>query len=280
MTGGADGPAGHLGKCIMNTANPGLIRRRAPGTELVVFADVDLGYGRRRILTGLELALTAGDHLAIVGPNGSGKTTLLKALLGILRPLRGQIRRAPDLRFGYVPQRQFVDEVYPFTALEIALMGRYRLLGPLSRPGPADREYVLKCCEQVGIGDLAHRSYRELSGGQKQRVLIARALAGEPDVLVLDEPTNDMDLASEHAIMELVGELRERRGLTVVMVSHLLNVVANYAASLVILDSDSRIAGNLSEVLSSMNLSQLYGITVTVGECAGKRVIVTGGHGD
>ena len=249
------------------------------GEELVALEGVDLGYGRRRVLTGLDLVLAAGDNLAIVGPNGSGKTTLLKALLGILRPLAGQVRRKAGVRFGYVPQRQYVDEAFPFTALEIALMGRYPLLGVFARPSARDREFVRGCLDHVGIADLAPQPYRELSGGQKQRVLIARALAGEPAVLVLDEPTNDMDLASEFAIMELVKRLRTAGGLTVVMVSHLLNVVANYADSLVILADGTRITGRLEQVLSSENLSALYGMDVHVGMSAGRRIVVPGGNG-
>jgi ABC-type Mn2+/Zn2+ transport system ATPase subunit len=250
------------------------------GDEIVAFDGVDLGYGRVRVLTGLHLTLATGDNLAIVGPNGSGKTTLLKALLGILRPLQGQVRRKAGVRFGYVPQRQFVDEAFPFSALEIALMGRYPLLGVFARPTAKDREFVRGCLDHVGIADLAPRAYRELSGGQKQRVLIARALAGQPAVLVLDEPTNDMDIASEFAIMELVKRLRTADGLTVVMVSHLLNVVANYADRLVILADGTRITGQLEEVLSSENLSALYGMDVHVGMSAGQRVVVVGGTRD
>lgn len=260
------------------TDHEGLVPQKRPGREIVAFEKVDLGYGRRTILQDVNLSLCVGDNLAIVGPNGCGKTTLLKALLGILPPLKGQIRRSPDIRFGYVPQRQYVDEVYPFTALEIALMGRYRLLGTLSRPGNHDKQLALRCMDHVAIADLANRPYRELSGGQKQRVLIARALAGEPAVLVLDEPTNDMDLGSEHAIMELVKQLRETDGITVVMVSHLLNVVANYADSLVILDDGHRVIGKLSEVLTSENLTSLYGVPVQVDMCAGQRVVLTGGN--
>jgi ABC-type Mn2+/Zn2+ transport system ATPase subunit len=252
----------------------------APGRPLVSFDHADLGYGRRTILRDLCLALAERDNLAIVGPNGSGKTTLLKGLLGILRPLRGSVTTRPGVRFGYVPQRQYVDEAFPFTALEIALMGRYRLLRPLARPSAADRAFVTGCLEHVGIADLAKRPYRELSGGQKQRVLIARALAGEPAALVLDEPTNDMDIGSEYAIMELIRNLRLAGGLTVVMVSHLLNVVANFADSVVILDGGSRIAGRLSEVLTSRGLTELYGVPVSVEVCAGQRVVVTGGHSD
>lgn len=251
-----------------------------PGQEIVAFDGVDLGYGKRTVLPDVNLTLAAGDNLAIVGPNGCGKTTLLKALLGILPPLKGQIRRAAGVRFGYVPQRQYVDEMYPFTALEIALMGRYRLLSTFARPAGRDRRVVTGCLDHVGIADLASRPYRELSGGQKQRVLIARALAGEPAVLVLDEPTNDMDLASEHAIMELVRQLRETGDLTVVMVSHLLNVVANYADHLVILDHQTRIIGKLSEVLTAENLTSLYGLPVRVDVCDGQRVVLTGGPSD
>lgn len=249
----------------------------SPGQELVRFEQVDLGYGRHTVLSDLNLTLHAGGNLAIVGPNGCGKTTLLKALLGILRPQRGRITRDPAVRFGYVPQRQFVDEVYPFTALEIALMGRYPLLGVCARPGSRDHAFVRRCLEHVGIADLASQPYRELSGGQKQRVLIARALAGEPAVLVLDEPTNDMDLGSEQAIMELVRQLRESDGVTVIMVSHLLHVVANYADELVILNNGTRIIGTLQEVLTSENLCSLYGVPVAVGEYAGRRVVVAGG---
>jgi ABC-type Mn2+/Zn2+ transport system ATPase subunit len=263
----------------MTTYNPTNVPSApSTGNELVALEGVDLGYGRRRVITDLDLTLRRGDNLAIVGPNGSGKTTLLKAMLGILRPLKGQVHRSPDLRFGYVPQRQFVDEAYPFTSLEIALMGRYSLMGVFARPRRKDREVVYEALEHVGIADLAQRSYRELSGGQKQRVLIARALAGKPEVLVLDEPTNDMDLASEHAIMELVTHLRIQNGLTVVMVSHLLNVVANYAESLVILDEGKRIAGPLAEVLTSENLGRVYGLPVEVAICSGRRVVVTGGN--
>ena len=256
------------------------VRESRRAEELVVFEHVDLGYGSRRILADTNLTLSAGDHLAIVGPNGSGKTTLLKGLLGLIKPMGGHIRRKADLRFGYVPQRQFVDEVYPFTAAEIALMGRYPLMGVFSRPSRRDKELVMSALTHVGIADLADKSYRELSGGQKQRVLIARALAARTDVLVLDEPTNDMDIASEHAIMELVKHLTEVDGITVVMVSHLLNVVANYARSLVILDGGMQAAGPVEEVLTSEKLSEIYGVPVAVDVCAGRRVVVTGGSNE
>lgn len=244
---------------------------------MLSFSHADLGYGKNRVLCDLNFVLNEGDFLGIVGPNGTGKTTMLKSMLGILKPLAGQINRKRDVRFGYVPQRQFIDEVFPLTVMDIALMGRYPLLGAIRRPSKRDREYSLECLDHAGIADLAGKSYRELSGGQKQRALIARALAAEPKVMILDEPTNDMDIASEHAIMELLSELHEADNITIVMVSHLLNVVINYVKRLALIDGGLRMIGDIDEVLSSKNLPDIYEIGLEVGTFGGRRVIVTGG---
>jgi len=130
----------------------------------------------------------------------------------------------------------------------------------------------------VGIADLALRPYRELSGGQKQRTLIARALASEPQVLILDEPTNDMDIGSEYTIMQLLAKLNDSSGITVVMVSHLLNVVANYVKTLALIDGGVQIVGRAEDVLSSERLTSIYGVPVEVDYCNGHRVVLTGGH--
>src|ERR1043166_2324297 len=198
--------------------------------KLIVFERADLGYGNRRILSGIDFDVVAGDFLGIVGPNGAGKTTLLKAILGLLKPMAGRVERpAGSVNIGYVPQRESVDTLFPLTVLDIVLMGRYSRLGPFGRPTRDDKERAFKALDHVGIRDLANRSYQNLSGGQKQRALIARALVGEPTLLILDEPTNGMDLVSEKAIMELVRHLHDVDRITVLMVSHLLNTVVNYA---------------------------------------------------
>lgn len=246
--------------------------------ELIAFGHADLGYGRTRVLTDLNLVLRRGDFLGVVGPNGTGKTTVLKAMLGILKPLAGQVRRSSAVRFGYVPQRQFIDEVFPLCVADVVLMGRFPLLGPLARPKRADRARAMESLGHVGIADLASRPYRELSGGQKQRALIARALAGEPEVLILDEPTNDMDIGSEHSIMELLKSLHEKDRITIVMVSHLLNVVANYAETLALIDGGLRVVGPTREVLSGERLSDIYAVPVSVATCEGRSVILTGGQ--
>jgi ABC-type Mn2+/Zn2+ transport system ATPase subunit len=249
-------------------------------SEMLVFDDVDLGYGGRCVLRRLNLTLSRGDFLGIVGPNGCGKTTILKAMLGILRPMRGSVTRKPGLRFGYVPQIQEADDVYPFTALEVALMGRYALMGAIARPSREDRRLVLECLHRLGIGDLADKPFRDLSGGQRQRTLLARSLASEPDVLVLDEPTNDMDIASEHAIMESLGSLHADGGLTIVIVSHLLNVVANHVRTLALINCGLRAIGPVDEVMSDANLTMVYGVPVSVVLHDGKRIVLAGGGRD
>jgi ABC-type Mn2+/Zn2+ transport system ATPase subunit len=128
--------------------------------------------------------------------------------------------------------------------------------------------------DQVGMADRADIRIRDLSGGQFQRVLIARALALEPEVLLLDEPTNGMDLESEHALMELIASFHDKRGLTVVMVSHLLNVVVNYVRSLALLGAEGLISGPLDEVLTVGNLERLYGTGVTIGTLDGRRLVL------
>ena len=134
----------------------------------------------------------------------------------------------------------------------------------------------MQCLDHVGIADLADRPYRELSGGQKQRTLIARALATEPQALILDEPTNDMDIGSEYAIMELLDRFHEQEEISIVMVSHLLNVVANYAHRLCIIDGGVRVVGSTAEVLSAQHLTEVYGVPVTVLAHLGQNIVVVG----
>jgi ABC-type Mn2+/Zn2+ transport system ATPase subunit len=247
------------------------------GTSLIRFRNVTLGYGRRAILSGMNFDLQAGGYVGIVGPNGAGKTTLLRAILGTLKPLTGTVEYARSpLHFGYVPQVQTMDEHFPLTALDVVLMGRYRHLGLLRRPTTDDREIATAALEHVGIADLANRLFREFSGGQRQRTLMARALASEPDVLVLDEPTNDMDISAEHATMELVDRLHHERDLLVLMVSHLLNVVVNHVHEVAIVgegETDFSI-GPVEEVVTLERLQALYGMDLTVGEVNGKRVVL------
>jgi len=244
--------------------------------ELVRFDGVALGYGRQVVLRDLSFAIPEGDFLGLVGPNGSGKTTILRALLGSHAPLAGTVTVTPGLRFGYVPQRDQVDYDYPLSALDVVLMGRYDRIGLGRRPGREDRDRALKALEQVGIADLARRRLRNLSGGQRQRTLMARALAGEPNLLVLDEPTNGMDLVSTTQILGLVRDLHERSGITVLMVSHALNEVANYVERIALVNGTEQAfrIGAVEEIISEPVLSGMYGIPVEVSAFQGHRVVM------
>jgi ABC-type Mn2+/Zn2+ transport system ATPase subunit len=245
--------------------------------SFVRFEQATLGYGRRVVLRDVDLDVAAGDFLGIVGPNGAGKTTLLKALLGTLAPIGGTLRIPEEgVVFGYVPQRGAVDETFPLTVREMILMGRFARIGLFRRPSRDDHARVVECAEHVAIASLLERRYRTLSGGQKQRTLIARALAAEPTILVLDEPTTGMDLPAEHAIMELVRELHRDDRLTVVMVSHLLNVVASYVARLAIVGNGRLEVGPVDTMLTAEKLSALYGTDVRVHHVDGSTVVLPG----
>ncbi len=245
-------------------------------STLISCAQVNMGYGRQVVLPGVSLKVQRGDVLGILGPNGAGKTTLLKTLLGILSPVHGAITYPAgreQVRFGYVPQRQVMDETYPLTVAEVVIMGRYGRLRPGRRPQREDRDAVILALEEVGLPHLAERPYRELSGGQKQRTLIARALVGDPTVLVLDEPTTDMDLGSERSIMELIARFHTEQSLTILVVSHLLYVVLSLATTVALVNEQVTVVP-IAEARQSACLSAFYGIPVRVADLGGVHVAI------
>lgn len=184
------------------------------------------------VLEGANLCIESDDFLAVVGHNGSGKSTLLRLLLGILKPTSGTVEvfgRPPSStcrRIGYVPQQAHVDTTVPATALDVVLMGRLRLSpwGPWY--GRRHRSHALEALDRVGVASLAGRCLSEMSGGQRQRVLIARALAGETSLLLLDEPTTGVDFHSEQELMDLLAEIH--RDIPVVVVSHDISLVSTH----------------------------------------------------
>lgn len=243
-------------------------------SRLISFDGVTLGYGSRAVLRDLTFQIPTGDFLGLVGPNGAGKTTILRAILGSLAPMAGTIQRADGLRFGYVPQRDQVDYHFPLKVVEVVLMGRYDRVGLARRPGRRDYQAARAALEHVGIAELAGQPLSALSGGQRQRTLIARALVGEPNLLVLDEPTNGMDLVSTTQILGLVRELHERDGLTVLMVSHALNEVANYVDRIALVMEGAFRLGAVNDIMTEETLSAMYGIPVEVNSFAGHRMVL------
>jgi ABC-type Mn2+/Zn2+ transport system ATPase subunit len=238
-----------------------------------------IGYRGHALLSGIDLAIREGEFLGFVGPNGGGKTTLLRTLLGLLRPVAGTVAAERPggraLRFGYVIQREQLDRVFPLGAADVVLMGRTGRLGLFRFPGREDRRKAREAMDRVGVGALAARPFRDLSGGQQQRTLIARALAGEPDVLALDEPTSGMDLAGEGAVMDLLSEIH-RQGVTILIVSHALSTVLNRAERLVYIRHDRRLfrIGAVAEMLRPEVLGELYDTPVRVARVGGHYVVL------
>jgi ABC-type Mn2+/Zn2+ transport system ATPase subunit len=237
---------------------------------LVALEGASVGYGRQPLLSGVSLAVAPRDFIALVGPNGGGKTTVLRTLLGTLAPLAGRRVAPRQLRIGYVPQRDLLDAIWPLSAFDVALMGRSALLPPGRRPRAEDRGAVLAALERVGMQDVARRRYGDLSGGQRQRVLIARALAGDPELLALDEPTNGMDPAAELSTMEVIDALHGANGLAVVLVSHRLESVAAHASTLAFVDKDRSLfrVGPVAQMLRPEELTALFGRSVTLSPVA------------
>lgn len=243
---------------------------------LIEFRNAQLGYGRDVVLRDVNLVIERGDFLGIVGPNGSGKTTLIRTFLGLLPQVAGTVTVQEGLHYGYVPQRETVDTLFPIPVEQIVTMGRYGRVGAVARPGAEHRRIARECLEHVGIGHLAKRSYRDLSGGQKQRALIARALATQPDVLVLDEPTNGMDLGSEHSLLELVRRLHDEDRITVLLITHLLSNVANCAQRIAIIAHGQLDVGTREEMLTAQRLERLYDMPVRVENLDGRYAILAG----
>ena len=231
--------------------------------ELVTVHGATLGYGSRLILKNLNFTIERGDFMGVMGPNGSGKTTLLKALLGLLTPIAGSIELTPHdgvpLRVGYVTQRERLDSHFPLSSLEVAVMGRFGMIGTMRRPRRQDYEIARGCLQRVGMEPRAGLPYRELSGGQQQRVLIARALAGEPDLLLLDEPTNGMDLEAERAIMELLLGLQNEKSTTIVFVTHLLSAIEHFARRVALITRDGTVViGTKEQMLAPETIARAY----------------------
>ncbi len=203
----------------------------------VSIRNLSFAYGRFPVLDGVDLDLAACDFVSIVGPNGGGKTTLLKLMMGLLEPRRGTVRlfgqppRRSRLRIGYLPQHSHLDPRFPVTVMDVVLMAR---LGRGPAVGPfraADRAAALRALTDADAADLGDRPFTALSGGQRQRVLIARALACEPELLLLDEPTASLDPGIQDDLYDLLARLN--RKMTVVLVSHDISVVSRHVKRVV-----------------------------------------------
>ncbi|MCX6346065.1 MAG: heme ABC transporter ATP-binding protein [Armatimonadetes bacterium] len=236
--------------------------------------NITAGYDGERILNGVSLELAASDFVGIIGPNGSGKTTLLRAMSRSLAPECGEVRLDGKNIYS-IPAREFARQVavvpqdtivtFDFTVLEIALMGRSPRLGRFAVEGAKDTQIAMDALARTGTLHLKDRPIMTLSGGERQRVMMARALAQEPDVLLLDEPTSHLDISFQYEIMDLVKSLNRERGLTVLAVLHDLNLASQYCDRLILIGGgEVQASGSPEDVITSENIRRVYGAEVWV----------------
>lgn len=194
------------------------------------------------MLPALSVEIARNELWAVVGPNGAGKSTFLRTLLGLLRPVNGEVAFAPGARLAYVPQQGALDPIFPVSVRDFVVMGTQGPRGVLGRAREADRAAADAALAEAGASELARRQLRDLSGGQRQRVLMARALARDADVVFLDEPTAALDIPSEREVLALIEKLRARRGAAVIMVTHLVEDALERADHALLLDRDHAVA--------------------------------------
>jgi len=243
---------------------------------IIRFDHASFGFPGVIALKDISLSINAGEFVGVIGPNGSGKTTLCRAVLGLMAPVEGhlhifdcacdELRCHHRAKIGYLPQKGVVDRNFPVTVLETVMMGRYGALGLFKRPGQKDQEIAIESLAHVGMETHKDTALGHLSGGQQQRVFIARALAQQPKVLLLDEPTTGLDITAQHNVIELVEHLHDELGLTVLLITHDINMVRSRVDRLVLLKTRLYAAGPPADVLKPEILGEVYGKDLVITE--------------
>ncbi|MFY9288077.1 MAG: metal ABC transporter ATP-binding protein [Alphaproteobacteria bacterium] len=237
---------------------------------LVSLQGVTCGYSKKIVFQNLSLQLYPGQFAGLVGPSGTGKSTLLKTILGTVPILSGSVSvsgnpvslQTPP-HVGYVPQIETVDWDFPVTVEQVVAMGLYRESARLPWLTGAERARIHLLLDQLGIGSYAGRHIKALSGGEQQRVFLARALIGNPKLLILDEPTSGVDLKTQHAILHLLGELN-RKGVTILLTTHDLNAVARHLPWVICFNQTIIAQGHPEEIFTSATLSKTYDSEMSV----------------
>jgi manganese/zinc/iron transport system ATP- binding protein len=251
-----------------------LLHQRLNGATRMSRAAIEVhsltvAYGQKPVLWDVDVSIPSGKLVAIVGPNGAGKSTLLKAILGLISATNGFVKALDQdvsevrKQIGYVPQRETVDWDFPVSVLDVVEMGRYGRIGWLKRPSKRDRDIALSSLEQVGMLSFAKRQISQLSGGQQQRVFLARALAQEPEIYLMDEPFAGVDAATERAMIEILRTLRSN-GKTIIAVHHDLQTISEYFDWVAMLNLHLVAAGPISEAYTPENLQKTYGGRLTI----------------
>ncbi len=238
------------------------------------------GYDSLPIFSNVDLALYPGNLCGLVGPSGGGKSTLIKAMLGLVPAWSGDVlyrgkkirNNASPLKVGYVPQVETVDWNFPVTAEEVVLMGRYRQQKFWPWPSKKDRYVARELLYRTGVEHIAHKAIGDLSGGQQQRVFLARALVGEPDIVLLDEPTSGSDLHIQHELLHLLAELSQE-GLSILMSTHDLNSVATHLPWVVCFNQGLISQGEPLDVFTTQVLERTFGAKMLVMNHQGRVLI-------
>lgn len=239
--------------------------------------DLTVAYRKRPVLWDIDLKIQQGSLVGLAGPNGAGKTTLLKTIMGILTPLSGYVKTLGESntsrigKIGYVPQRESVDWDFPTDALDVTLMGRYGKMSLFGRPKKEDIEFAMQCLKDMGMADYAKRQISQLSGGQQQRVFLARALAQEAPIYLMDEPLAGVDATTEKAVIEILRRLRAESR-TVVVVHHDLQTAGEYFDQMILLNMRLVAFGKTEDVFTEENIRATYGGQLTILSTAAKRV--------
>ena len=237
----------------------------------LMLEDVNLSYGSRQVLRDVNFFARNGTSLAIVGPNGAGKSTLFKAIVGLIPIDSGKIlihdqpiHTHKDC-VAYVPQKEEVDWKFPVTVRDVIMMGRYNSRGWILPPGKSDRQIVDRSIEELNIEKIANVSINELSGGQQQRVFLARAIAQEPHILLMDEPFTGIDVPTQDATFELIDHLRDR-GVTVVISTHDLHLASTRFDEALLLNKTVIAHGKPEQVFTPNNMAKAFGNSFLVME--------------